>query len=332
MKHQYISQMTDPMRLPMRLLQGAVALSVQLLDYRLLFIGSHFAAHDNKVERRNADFTRIKTGLFNSSSSSSLAELGASGGSFSSASGARTPGLAGTLPQADAEAMRRGSRSQQGGRAELLGGEACPGSSSMRQPGSGRAAGSPLTGWLSGVWDAAGTQQRGSCQGSSCASVSPSGGSECAGLGQQVSGCNCSEVCNLRAASCPPCQTCREQQHIGQQHHQPCVQPQLATLPALRTGAASLKGRVSFTPTCSTPRATLSPRTPASAAADCGLVASQYSAGAGDSSIGRSGQREVSFAEELHQQLSTFKSFILRRTSVNLLGSRSATAVMGSPG
>lgn len=50
-------------------LQGAVALAVQLVDMKLLFISSHFAAHDDNVERRNADFARIKAGLFSSSSS-----------------------------------------------------------------------------------------------------------------------------------------------------------------------------------------------------------------------------------------------------------------------
>jgi hypothetical protein len=303
-----------------------VALSVQLLDYRLLFIGSHFAAHDNKVERRNADFTRIKAGLFNSSSSSSLAELGASGGSFSGTSGSRTPGLASTLQQggqSDADGMRRGSRSQ-GGRAELLAGDTSLNSSSMRQPGSARSVGSPMMGWLSGIWDAAGSQPASSCQDSSFTSVSPSGGSGCAAAVQQGSGCSCSEVCNLRAASCPPCcNHCTEQQHGDeQQQQQPWHEPQLAALPAIQTGTASLKGRVSFTPTCSTPRATMSPRTPASMVAAYGQATSQCSASYDGSSVGRGRQGELSFAEELQQQLNTFKSFVFRRTSVNLLGSR----------
>jgi hypothetical protein len=208
-------------------------------------------------------------------------------------------------------------------------------SSSMRQPGSGRAAGSPLLGWLSGAWDAAGNQQSGSCQDSSCASVSPSGASECAGVAQQNSGCSCSEVCNLRAASCPPCSNCRQQQHTSQeqQHQQQqlesCVQPQLVTLPALRAGTASLKGRVSVTPSCSTPRATMTPRTPATGVVDYGQAASQCSTGGGDSGI-RGGQRGVSFAEELHQHLNTFKSFVFRSTSVHLLGSRCASAMLFS--
>jgi hypothetical protein len=292
-----------------------VALSVQLVDYRLLFIGSHFAAHDNKVERRNADFTRIKAGLFNSSSSS-LAELGASGGSLSSTS-SRSPAWA---QQVEQEGVRRGSRSQ-GGRAELLSGDASINSSSLRQPGSGRAAGSPMMGWLSGVWDAAGSQD------SSPASVTPSGGSICAAAMQQDSSCSCSELNNLRAASCPPCPNhCREQlrdeQRQQQLLQQACQLPQLGALPAVQTGTASLKGRVSFTPTCSTPRATMSPRTPASAAADCRQATSQCSTGGGDSSIRGGRQGETSFAEELQQQLNTFKSFIFRRTSANLLGSR----------
>jgi hypothetical protein len=35
----------------------------------------------------------------------------------------------------------------------------------------------------------------------------------------------------------------------------------------------------------------------------------------------------VSFAEELHQHLNTFKSFVFRSTSVHLLGSRCGYAV-----
>lgn len=278
-----------------------MALSVQLPDYRLLFIGSHFAAHDNKVERRNADFSRIKAGLFNSSSSS-LAELGASGGTFAASSGARTPGLGGTLQQggqADADGIRRGSRSQ-GCRAELLGGNASLNSSSMRQTGSPR---SPMVGWLSGVWDAAGSQQAGSWQDGSCGSASASPGSGFVVAPQQDSVCSCSEVCNLRAASCPPCRN-----HFSEQ---------LAVLPAVKTGTASLKGRPSITPACSTPDATLSPRS-----ADYGQAASQYSAGGDSGSVRFERQREASFVEELQQQLNTFKSFVFRRTSANLLGSR----------
>lgn len=51
---------------------------------KLLFIGSHFAAHDDKVDRRNADYARIKAGLSSSHSYSSLADLaGASSGNLS---------------------------------------------------------------------------------------------------------------------------------------------------------------------------------------------------------------------------------------------------------
>ncbi|KAF8069645.1 INPP5B [Scenedesmus sp. PABB004] len=44
--------------------KGAVALAVTLPDVRLLFIGSHFAAHADQVERRNADYARVRAGLF----------------------------------------------------------------------------------------------------------------------------------------------------------------------------------------------------------------------------------------------------------------------------
>jgi hypothetical protein len=44
--------------------QGAVALSVELLDMKLLFISSHLAAHGDQVQQRNADYQRIKAGLF----------------------------------------------------------------------------------------------------------------------------------------------------------------------------------------------------------------------------------------------------------------------------
>jgi hypothetical protein len=44
--------------------QGAVALSVELLDLKLLFISSHLAAHGDQVQRRNDDCQRIRAGLF----------------------------------------------------------------------------------------------------------------------------------------------------------------------------------------------------------------------------------------------------------------------------
>jgi hypothetical protein len=72
----------------------------------------------------------------------------------------------------------------------------------------------------------------------------------------------------------------------------------------------------------------MSPRTAATGGLEYGQAASQCSTGVGDSSIGRGGQREVSFAEELHQHLNTFKSFVFRRTSVHLLGSRCALAML----
>jgi hypothetical protein len=73
-------------QLRMHRLQGGVALALQLPDLKLLFIGSHFAAHDDNVERRNADFHRIRTGLFTSgaSSSSNVTEPGSSDGGSSS--------------------------------------------------------------------------------------------------------------------------------------------------------------------------------------------------------------------------------------------------------
>lgn len=45
-----------------------MALSVELLDMKLLFISSHLAAHGDQVQRRNDDYQRIKAGLFSSSS------------------------------------------------------------------------------------------------------------------------------------------------------------------------------------------------------------------------------------------------------------------------
>lgn len=50
--------------------QGGVGISLQLGALRLLLISSHLAAHDEQVKRRNADFHRIRAGLFNNSSGS----------------------------------------------------------------------------------------------------------------------------------------------------------------------------------------------------------------------------------------------------------------------
>jgi hypothetical protein len=44
--------------------QGGVAVSLAMYGVRLLFVGAHLAAHDGCVARRNADFHRIRTGLF----------------------------------------------------------------------------------------------------------------------------------------------------------------------------------------------------------------------------------------------------------------------------
>jgi hypothetical protein len=44
--------------------KGGVALSLSLERARLLFVGAHFAAHDGRVARRNADFHAIRSGLF----------------------------------------------------------------------------------------------------------------------------------------------------------------------------------------------------------------------------------------------------------------------------
>ena len=62
-------------------MQGAVGISMQLAGLRLMLISSHFAAHDEMVERRNADFHRVRTGLF-----SSTASRGSGGGKNSRAS------------------------------------------------------------------------------------------------------------------------------------------------------------------------------------------------------------------------------------------------------
>ncbi len=44
--------------------KGGVAVTFTLLGARVLLVGAHFAAHDQNVERRNADFHRICAGLF----------------------------------------------------------------------------------------------------------------------------------------------------------------------------------------------------------------------------------------------------------------------------
>ncbi|GFR45016.1 hypothetical protein Agub_g6327 [Astrephomene gubernaculifera] len=44
--------------------KGGVAITFKLAGAQVLLVGSHFAAHDQHVERRNADFHRICAGLF----------------------------------------------------------------------------------------------------------------------------------------------------------------------------------------------------------------------------------------------------------------------------
>lgn len=61
-------------------------MAIQLIDLKLLFVGSHLAAHDDKVDRRNADFARIKAGLFSRSSYSSLTEIAGRSSSMSGGS------------------------------------------------------------------------------------------------------------------------------------------------------------------------------------------------------------------------------------------------------
>lgn len=57
--------------------KGAVAISLQLSHTKLLFIGAHFAAHDEMVDRRNADFQRIRFGLFSKDTTLVDSRLGA---------------------------------------------------------------------------------------------------------------------------------------------------------------------------------------------------------------------------------------------------------------
>jgi hypothetical protein len=61
---------------------------MQLAGLRLMLISSHFAAHDEKVERRNADFHRIRTGLFNNTASRN--SLGGRNSSRASSNGSLT--------------------------------------------------------------------------------------------------------------------------------------------------------------------------------------------------------------------------------------------------
>ena len=47
--------------------KGGVGVALTYMKHtRLLFVNAHFAAHDHKVAQRQADYLRIKAGLFNS--------------------------------------------------------------------------------------------------------------------------------------------------------------------------------------------------------------------------------------------------------------------------
>lgn len=70
--------------------QGGVAVSLAMYGVRLLFVGAHLAAHDGCVARRNADFHRIRTGLF--SPGSMQASPSSASGSVSN-HGAATAGV-----------------------------------------------------------------------------------------------------------------------------------------------------------------------------------------------------------------------------------------------
>lgn len=74
--------------------KGAAAVSLQLGALRLLFVGAHFAAHDAQVERRNADFHRIRAGLFTASPASASPHGASSvGGAVGSELGRKSWGL-----------------------------------------------------------------------------------------------------------------------------------------------------------------------------------------------------------------------------------------------
>ena len=46
--------------------KGGVGVALTYMNHtRLLFVNAHFAAHDHKVTQRQADYLRIKAGLFN---------------------------------------------------------------------------------------------------------------------------------------------------------------------------------------------------------------------------------------------------------------------------
>ncbi len=80
--------------------KGAVGVSLSVDALRLLFINSHLAAHDEHIERRNADYQRIFTGLFSASATTGNVAVPATPGTAAS-SGASTP--------RQAESPQRGS-------------------------------------------------------------------------------------------------------------------------------------------------------------------------------------------------------------------------------
>lgn len=280
-----------------------MALSVQLVDYRLLFISSHFAAHDDKVDRRNADFHRIKAGLFSSSSSSSLADMGATGGSNTNCSGCVTPVLGSTTHHlSDAwplDGSRQGSMSQGGRLAEGQAQaqvEACSLGGTIRQPGGARSD-SP-GGWLAGLWDSAG-QQSVCLPASSTGTLSPcpSNGSECAMAAPQAD-----DIYRLRAASCPASSAGSHQQHSS------------TVAGAVRSEAPSPRQGC-------TPPATLTPRS-GGTSVRCGSPAVGSTSQGGEQLGASSPSCGQSTAGEQRNHLSFFKSFMAGKPTAELLGSK----------
>jgi len=124
--------------------KGGVALSLQLGELKLLFIGAHFAAHDDQVARRNADFHAIRTGLFASGALTAAAPA---------ATGLHTPTLSGSpaLMQAAAAAAAAGGGGGSGG-----GGMFRVGSGLILPPPTPGGASTPTVGWPVGgraAWD-----------------------------------------------------------------------------------------------------------------------------------------------------------------------------------
>lgn len=69
-----------------------MALSVEVLDIKLLFISSHLAAHGDQVQQRNADYLRIKAGLFAAPVATTTPRSGASTDRSPRAAGIRRGG------------------------------------------------------------------------------------------------------------------------------------------------------------------------------------------------------------------------------------------------